>query len=929
MAISHKNAEKTYKVFVSSTYLDNKERREIVENAILRAGMQPVGMERFNAAIRPAEEECLKLVGQADVLVGIIAWRYGWIPKGRKLSMTELEYKAAKERLMFLIDPSLPIDPQTDPDEKKQEKLREFKAQISRDQLPAHFVDRTLGMQVLDALLKWRTERVYDEDERLLRDYLEDVKAQTDRINIQGIFSESGAGRTPVYFPIEEHYTPLMSGSDLQARDGLPSLGMPERPERVPLTDLLSRHRRLLIVGDPGGGKTTFLRFIACVLAKDGLDPENTGRRELLGLPKNKAVPIPILVSVARLVEDMADNDAVWRVLIQTLTTLLGEPKTLLLEKALDQGRCVVLLDGLDEVADPTQRSRMAEAVRAVMHHWQDNLFVVTSRPFGFQAVAGHENMVTAHVCAFEEPEILQFMQRWAQALFPDEHERNRDAYLPELRSAVLNVPHIKRMAQNPVMLTCLCVVHWNERHLPQGKADLLMAVLRWLLNAKEQKRKLRGYTNTFAEECFKELALAMTVDPEGKQVAADLAWAAEQLGRPFRDERDISGDRLRREGIHLLEAEMMDSGIVCQDGTGRLRFWHLTFQEHYAGRALVELGDGDSGWWADIELHLEDDQWKEVLDHFAGCLAKTGRRGLNLLVERILGQADQADLAATARAVGVLGRLLRILEVYDYQPPGRLGWDEARDRIMAIFTPDGAAKVPWQQRIAAAEALGKAGDPRLIGREHEPQMLAVPEMEGIWLGKYPVTVFEFKCFVDNGGYEERRFWADDWSFRAKEKWVSPNDWEDQLEHLNRPVTGVSWFEACAYCKWLSECTKLRYHLPPDKAWVAAATNSDGEYPWGSAAPNNELMNYEHNVGACSPVGVYPAGAAPGGFLDMAGNVWEWTQDVSGEGRVIRGGGWDFDARLCRSALRGHYGPRRRRQFLGFRLSRSKDKDEL
>ena len=907
MAKENKAPDKTYKVFVSSTYLDNRERREIVENAILRAGMQPIGMERFNATTRPAEEECLKLVGQADVLVGIIAWRYGWIPKGRKLSMTELEFQAAKERLMFLIDPSLPVDPQTDFDEgsdcwKKQDKLTKFKSRVSKDQMPAHFTDQTLGMQVLDALMNWKGEREFNEDERLLRDYLEDVKAQTDRINIQGIFSESGAGRMPVYFPIEEHYTPLMSGSDLQARDRVPSLGMPERPERVPLTDLLSRHRRLLIVGDPGGGKTTFLRFIACVLAKDGLVPGSSGRQELLGLPKNKTVPIPILVSVSRLAEDMADNDAVWRVLIQTLTNLFGEPKTLLLEKALDQGNCVVLLDGLDEVADPTQRIRMAEAVSAVIHHWQDNLFVITSRPFGFQAVAGLKDMATAHVSAFEEAEILQFMQRWAQALFPDEHVRKRDAYLPELRSAVLNVPHIKRMAQNPVMLTCLCVVHWNERHLPQGKADLLMAVLRWLLNAKEQKRTRRGYTNTFAEECFKELALAMTIDPEGKQVAADLAWAAERLGRPFQDERDIAENQLRREGIRLLEAEMMDSGIVCQDGTGRLRFWHLTFQEHYAGRALVELGDGDTGWWAHIALHLEDNQWKEVLDHFAGCLAKTGRRGLNLLVERILEQADQADLAAMARAVGVLGRLLRILEVYDYQPPARLGWDEARERIMAIFAPSGAAKVPWQQRIDAAEALGKAGDPRLMGREHEPQMLAVPGMEGIWLGQYPVTVLEFKSFVDNGGYEERRFWADDWSVRAKEKWESPSEWDYQLEHLNRPVTGVSWFEASAYCKWLSECAGLRYHLPPDKAWEAAATNSDGEYAWGNAAPNDEFMNYESNVGAPSPVGVYPAGAAPGGFLDMAGNVWEWIQDARGGPSAAAAGATKLSTAAPRSA---------------------------
>ena len=134
----------------------------------------------------------------------------------------------------------------------------------------------------------------------------------------------------------------------------------------------------------------------------------------------------------------------------------------------------------------------------------------------------------------------MEFLNRWATALFPDEEERSRKAYLPELKSAVMNIPRIRRMAKNPVMLTCLCVVHWNEKKLPEGKANLLEAVLRWLLNAKEEKREARGYYNTFAGECFKSHALAMTKHPNGKQSHTDLAWAAEQLKNPFLDEMAI-----------------------------------------------------------------------------------------------------------------------------------------------------------------------------------------------------------------------------------------------------------------------------------------------------------------------------------------------------------------------------------------------------
>ncbi len=87
-------------------------------------------------------------------------------------------------------------------------------------------------------------------------------------------------------------------------------------------------------------------------------------------------------------------------------------------------------------------------------------------------------------------------------------------------------------------------------------------------------------------------------------------------------------------------------------------------------------------------------------------------------------------------------------------------------------------------------------------------------------------------------------------------------------------------------------------------------------------------MNCHAKVGNPTPVGIYPAGAAPAGHLDMAGNVWEWIRDPYEEldtHMVIRGGSWDSDAQLCRSVLRNDNWPVVHRNSLGFRLSRSLD----
>ncbi|MBE9580160.1 MAG: SUMF1/EgtB/PvdO family nonheme iron enzyme, partial [Proteobacteria bacterium] len=305
---------------------------------------------------------------------------------------------------------------------------------------------------------------------------------------------------------------------------------------------------------------------------------------------------------------------------------------------------------------------------------------------------------------------------------------------------------------------------------------------------------------------------------------------------------------------------------------------------------------------------------------------AWTGRRRLNLLVELVLGTTADGSLTSLARAVGVLGRILRILTVFDYQPPARLGWEKARDRVMDIFTLDGASRVPVEQRIAAAEALGQAGDPRIDLLA--PEMLPVPGMEGVLLGRYPVTVAEYNCFIENNGYRDRQYWEEEWwNIKENEGWTEPMRWYyGQIEYQNRPVIGVSWYEVAAYCNWLAMRTNLSYRLPEKNEWGKAATNPKGEYPWGNAEPNPELLNFDGNVGAPTPVGIYPAGAAPGGHLDMSGNVWEWNMDLykkGGSSRVFSGGGWDFDACFCRSAVRCGYQPVRRFSNLGFRLSRS------
>jgi len=170
------------------------------------------------------------------------------------------------------------------------------------------------------------------------------------------------------------------------------------------------------------------------------------------------------------------------------------------------------------------------------------------------------------------------------------------------------------------------------------------------------------------------------------------------------------------------------------------------------------------------------------------------------------------------------------------------------------------------------------------------------------------------------------------------EKLRSSYDDDKRFNGEDQPVVGVSWFAAAAYCVWLTELelaignsqlaianSNPVFRLPTEEEWEWAAGGGKREYPWGNEAPDETRANYGQKVGQTTPVGAYPAGATPEGLMDMAGNVWEWMENLYGAkdwpgARALRGGAWYHLEDALRCSARGHGVPDVRNSLIGFRV---------
>lgn len=846
---------------------------------------------------------------------------------------------------------------------------------VGRDYIQAEMVQ--IGVSPVD--------RTREAQERALRAYLERLAGECNVLHLRGMDPRAADVTRRETMSLAAVYTALsttrripMSDEELaalkeQGHKPLESISegrAGDRPERpMSALEATSHFDRLVLLGDPGAGKSTFINYLTLRLAQAVL--QDNGLETLSGWTRGPLLPIRVILHDLARSPHLGEGgtaSVLWSFIERMLTEAdLAEAGPALRDRL--DGRAVLLLDGLDEV-DAEVRQLVLDAVDDFARTHLRIPILVTCRIYAYQEPAwrlpGFDEVTLA---PFDEQRIDHFIGAWyrevAQMGLMSPSEAGERA--ARLREAVRR-PELRVLAPNPLLLTMMVLLHSSWGRLPEDQVQLYDEIVELLLARWEQSR-LGREALTRARLSPRDLRFALeevAYTAHGRQPAGEgTAELAEPLLRQVL--KDYVDDDWNRAG-DVIRYIHERAGLLLERKPGVYTFPHLTLQEYLAGCHLSVQTDFPT---RAVDLLQQDEtRWREPFLLAVGKTARAENRvdlalaTVDNLCPRVWTDTPMDEQAY--RAAWLAGESL--VEVGVDTLRRRDAWTARLERVTGWLAQvlEAGALTPIE-RARAGQALGRLGDPRdldtlvfvpggpfLVGSGEEdaesrpnerPQH--VVEVADFWIGKYPVTNAHFARFVEAGGYDEPRFWAElGWAWRTgiyfskapdyvqellarqrpPEKRNQPSWWNDPAWTLpNYPIVGICWFEALAYTHWLAEITGRPYRLPTEAEWEKAARGTDGRiYPWGNEWADDHANTRETGVGRPTPVGIFPAGASPYGALDMGGSVWEWCSSVGyGEApypyraddgredlernavRARRGGSWGSSLMSARCAYRG------------------------
>jgi predicted NACHT family NTPase len=419
-------------------------------------------------------------------------------------------------------------------------------------------------------------------------------------------------------------------------------------------------------LGDPGGGKSTFVNHLAHCLAMQALEPQSKWLDLLPGWPGTEAGMLPIVVILRDFTRGLSDRlppraepSSLWDFIVERLKAqnlgFAADP----IRNVLDKGQTLVLLDGLDEVPAVAQRAFVRDAVMAFIQRYPDNRFLITCRVLSYQNPDLRlPELPVFELAAFDEKKIDRFITAWYQELAGGVVRlQDADGMTRSLQQAV-HRPDLWRLASNPLLLTVMALVHTHRGRPPDARALLYEETVDILLWRWEQV-KVGGQDETLrlrqllleanrAEADLKRVLWQLAFEAHAKDKAGDDQDKLADIGE-LKLEKSLAtlkgGDR--NWAHQVIKTMKLRAGLLLERVPEVFTFPHRTFQEYLAGAHLA--AQSDFAKQACDRLDKQGMLWREAVLLAAGrlvySLSETARP-LELISELCPGQAGDDEVS-------------------------------------------------------------------------------------------------------------------------------------------------------------------------------------------------------------------------------------------------------------------------------------------
>ena len=375
-----------------------------------------------------------------------------------------------------------------------------------------------------------------------------------------------------------------------------------EKTEKTDLAGAVRNDRRLVLLGDPGAGKTTLAKFLVLQFAR-ALKDKRANVTDAAG-NEYGIVRLPILIRVSEYAE--ARRLDVHLTLRDFLTQAfdLGpatrQDMKKVFDRALNDGSAFILLDGMDEVASLAARLEIAQQIEAFAASIPpENRLLVTSRIAGYREASLSNTFQKYNLRDMDDEQISQFVHQWCMATerfqTPDAAEtdvcQRAERESKALLASIASSEGVRRLATNPLLLTILALIHRNGAHLPQHRVKLYELATQTLLsdwrlaNAGGEARTVKAWE---AEEMLGPLAYHMhKYEPTGLIADAKARELLYQYHAAARGRKFYDADIVEEVDDFLCRVRE-HSGLLVERAPGKYGFMHLTFEEYFAGRELI-----------------------------------------------------------------------------------------------------------------------------------------------------------------------------------------------------------------------------------------------------------------------------------------------------------------------------------------------------